>query len=406
MDVCYGGLGKRYRAFKKRGRKIDLRRGRPCREQLNLSNGLWARRKYTSRDGIDCRNYQGGLLSGLPEARELFSEYLEVSPDEVIVGDNSSTELMHETLLAAITHGVPDGKGPWDRSKIAILCPCPGYDRHFARLKYYGIKMIPVAITDEGPDMGVVETWARNNTVKGILCVPRYSNPTGITYSDAVVQRLANMRAAAPDFRIFWDNAYAVHHLEDDHEHLANILEACKRASNPNRVLLFGSTSKITFAGAGIAAVAGSKENIEWFKKDSAIRKIGPNLPNQLWHVRFLRDMDGIRALMRRHAAILRPKRDALLGVLERELRDKGIVAWTHPKGGAFIYIHTKYGRAKETVRLARDAGLALMDAGSCFPYGVDSSNSGFRIPFLFPTVEAIEYAAELLTVCIQLASR
>lgn len=407
MDICYEELEKRYRAFQDRNRRIDLRRGRPYKEELRLANRLLSIKKYKSRDGTDCRNYQGNLVKGLPEARELFAAYLEVRPEEVIVGDNSSTELMHEAFLLAMTHGVPGNRIPWDRSKIAILCPSPGFDRHFVRLAYYGIKAISVCMTDEGPDMDVVEAWVRSSSeIKGILCVPRYSNPTGITYSDRVVERLASMHTAAPDFRIFWDNAYAVHHLEDDHQDLANILEACKRASNPDRVLLFGSTSKITFAGSGVAAIAGSKANMMWFREDLEMRKIVPNLLNQLHHVSFLGDMHGIHDLMKKHAAILRPKRDAVLEVLERELGNKNVATWTRPKGGAFIYIYTKFCRARKTVRLAQEAGLSLLDADSSFPSRWNPEDNGFRVPFTSLAIEDIKYAAEFLAVCIQLASR
>jgi DNA-binding transcriptional MocR family regulator len=318
------GLRTRYDAAKAAGLALDMTRGKPCAEQLDLSLGMLELRDYRAAAGSDCRNY--GLLEGLPEVRRLFAEILEVEPDDVIVGGNSSLALMHDTVVQALLKGMPDAP-PWKaQPAVKVLCPTPGYDRHFAICERFGIEMVAIEMRADGPDMDAVEHLAGSDpSVKGMWCVPRYSNPTGAVYSDAVVERCARMQCAAPDFRIFWDNAYAVHHLVERPQPLRNILTACRTAGHADRPLIFTSTSKISFAGAGVAAVAASPANVRHLLAGLSIQTIGHDKLNQLRHVRFFRDAAGIAAHMRRHAAILKPKFDAVADILERELGGTGV---------------------------------------------------------------------------------
>ena len=332
-------------------------------EQLDLSLGLLdclGHADYRAADGSDCRNYGG--LDGLPEARALFAEFLEVDPSEVIVGGNSSLAMMYDTVIQALLRGMPGGTAAWRALPgLKFLCPSPGYDRHFAICQHLGIEMLTVDMTAQGPDMEQVEHLVTSDpSIKGMWCVPKYSNPTGITFSDAVVERLAHVRTAAPDFRIFWDNAYAVHHLTDTPDRLRNLFAACKSTGNPDRVLVFGSTSKVSFAGAGVAVMAGSAANVRHIKAGMAIQTIGPDKLNQLRHVRFFRDMAGIEAHMRKHAAILRPKFAAVEEVLTRELGGTGVATWSRPRGGYFVSLDTLDGCAKAVVAMAADAGVQL----------------------------------------------
>lgn len=407
LRALQADLEKRYRAFQARHLSLDMTRGKPCAEQLDLSLGMLTcvdEDSYLAADGTDCRNYGG--LDGLPEAKALFAEYLEVAPEEIIIGGASSLNMMHDTILSSMVYGAAEGCAPWAGRKVKWLCPSPGYDRHFAICERLGIEMIPVAMDASGPDMEAVERLvAQDASIVGMWCVPRYSNPTGIVYSDEVVERLAKMETAAPDFRIYWDNAYAVHHLTDNPPPLKNILAACKAAGNPDRVLLFGSTSKVTFAGAGLAMMAGSVKNMERRKAQMAIQTIGPDKLNQLRHVRFLKSMGGIRAHMRKHAAIIKPKFDAVDEILTRELGDKGIASWTRPKGGYFVSLDTEEGCAKEVIARAAQAGMRLTPAGSTYPYKRDPRDSNIRIAPTFPPLEDIMLATELLAICIQLVS-
>ncbi len=401
-------LTARYAEFQARQLDIDMTRGKPSAEQLDLSLDMLDcvdAGHFRSPSGIDCRNYGG--LDGIPEAKVLFAEYLGVAPEEVIVGGNSSLNMMHDAVVRAMMHGVVDSPAPWGEQPGAkFLCPSPGYDRHFAICEYLGIEMIPVGMGDDGPDMEQVEALAAGDrAVKGMWCVPKYSNPTGVTYSDEVVERLASMPTAAPDFRIFWDNAYAVHHLDGAPARLRNILRACQKAGNAERAFLFGSTSKISFAGGGVATMAASQKNIEFTKEQMSYQTIGPDKMNQLRHVRFFRDLAGIEAHMRKHAAILRPKFDAVQAVLGRELGGKGVAEWSRPRGGFFVSLDTLDGCAKTVVGLAADAGVKLTPAGATFPYRRDPRDRNIRIAPSMPSVAEIETAMELVAVCIQLAS-
>ena len=401
-------LDERYQAFKAQRLALDMTRGKPCPEQLDLSLGLLdclGHNDYRAADGSDCRNYGG--LEGLPEARQLFAEFLEVDPSEVIVGGNSSLTMMHDTVSQALLRGMPGGSAPWRAlPAVKFLCPSPGYDRHFAICQHLGIDMVTVDMTAEGPDMDQVEPLvAADESIKGMWCVPKYNNPTGITFSDAVVERLARMRTAAPDFRIIWDNAYTVHHLTDTPDPLANLFASSKAAGNPDRVLLFGSTSKVSFAGAGLAAMAGSVANIRHIKAGLAIQTIGPDKLNQLRHVRFFRDMGGIEAHMRKHAAILRPKFAAVEDVLTRELRGTGVAEWSRPRGGYFITVDTLDGCAKAVVAMAAGAGVHLTHAGATFPYGRDPRDRNIRLAPSMPSLNDIRQAMELVAVCIQRAT-
>lgn len=402
-------LNKIYEAIKAENLKLDMSRGKPCTEQLELSmemlNYPGSSKECMTPSGTDVRNY--GILDGIPEAKELFSKMLEVAPDEIIIGGNSSLSMMYDAISRAMTFGVYGSDQPWSKlPRVKFLCPSPGYDRHFAITELFGIEMITVEMKKDGPDMDTVERLAaEDESVKGIWCTPKYSNPDGITYSDEVVDRLANMRTAAKDFRIFWDNAYIVHHLTDNHDKLKNILEACKKAGNPDRVFIFSSTSKITFPGAGIAMMAASRNNVEQIRKLLALRTIGSDKINQLRHVMFLKDMDGIENHMKKHAAILKPKFDMVLGILEAELGDKNIAWWNKPNGGYFISFYTMPGCASEVVKMAKEAGVTLTPAGATYPYGKDPNDSNIRIAPTLPPVEELKKAMELLCICVQIVS-
>jgi len=401
-------LLERYNVFQAKERTLDMTRGKPSPEQLDLSMEMLTgaiSREYRSHSGVDCRNYGG--LDGINEAKTLFAEYLGVADNELIVGDSASLKMMHDTIMGAMVYGMADSDRPWGQlDKVKFICPSPGYDRHFAVCQYLGIEMIPVGMDAEGPDMDRVEALvAADDTIKGIWCVPKYSNPTGITYSDAVVDRLAAMPAKAKDFTIFCDNAYAVHHLSDVHDPLKNMLSACKEAGNPDRVLLFGSTSKISFAGSGVAMMAGSRKNIEFILSKMQFQTIGPNKLNQLRHVLFFKDVAGIEAHMKKHAAILKPKFDAVLEVLDKELAGSAIATWSRPNGGYFISIDTLPGCARAVIKKAADAGVKLTPAGAAFPYGKDPGDTNIRIAPSFPSAADVRTAIELVAICIQLVS-
>lgn len=402
-------LNERYEGFIARKLKLDMTRGRPCKEQLALSMDMLklpdAADSFKTADGTDTRNY--GLVDGIPEAKELFAQMLEVSPKEMIIGDNSSLSMMYDAIDRAMMFGVYGSTEPWCKlPKVKFLCPSPGYDRHFAITELFNIEMIVIDMKSDGPDMDTVEKLVADDaSIKGIWCTPKYSNPDGITYSDEVVDRLASMKTAAADFRIFWDNAYVVHHLTDRHDKLKNIMEACKLAGNPDRVYIFGSTSKITFPGAGIAVMAASENNIARIKKQLGIKTIGPDKINQLRHVRFLKDLQGINEQMKKHAAILKPKFDMVLDLLESELGDKNISWWNKPNGGYFISFNTMPGCAAATVKMASDAGVAMTQAGATYPYGKDPHDRNIRIAPTLPPLEELKTALELLCTCVQIVS-
>ncbi|OON82937.1 aminotransferase class I/II-fold pyridoxal phosphate-dependent enzyme [Streptomyces tsukubensis] len=394
-----------YKALGSRGLSLDLTRGKPAPAQLDLSDELLSlpNGRYTSADGTDVRNYGG--LQGLPELREIFAEVLGVPVGQLLAAGNSSLELMHDCLVHALLSVVPGAESRWvDQERIAFLCPVPGYDRHFSLCRRFGIDMIPVPMTDAGPDMDVVERLvAEDPAVKGIWCVPKYSNPDGVCYSDETVERLAGMRTAAPDFRIFWDNAYAVHHLTDERVEIADLLAACAASGNTDRVFVFGSTSKITAAGAGVAFFGSSPANVEWLLGNNSKRSIGPDKINQLRHVMFLRDADGVRAHMERQRALLQPKFEAVGRILDAELGGTGLAEWTSPKGGYFVTLETEEGCAKEVVRRAGEAGIVLTPAGATHPHGDDPRDAVIRIAPSYPTLEELEQAILGLTVCVRL---
>ncbi len=396
-------LDRRYEGFKSRKLSLDMTRGKPCSEQLDLANGLLTNLgpgDFRAEDGTDCRNYGG--LDGLPEAKKLFAEFMDVSPTELLIGDNSSLALMHDTIARAMSHGVPGGDGPWGRAPTKFLCPVPGYDRHFAICEHFGIEMLNVGMTDEGPDMDRVEELAsRDASVKGIWIVPKYANPTGAVCSPKVVERFARMKTAAKDFRIFWDNAYAHHHLTDSPPALANLLEACKAAGTPDRMLSFGSTSKVSFAGAGIAIIGASEKNVAWLRAHRSKSTIGPDKLTQLRHVRFFKDMAGVREHMKKHAAILKPKFEAVHRVFENELAGKGVASWTRPLGGYFVSLDTLPGLARTVVKMAGDVGVKLTEAGATYPYGKDPEDRNIRIAPSLPKLAEIETAMEVVSVCV-----
>ncbi|MDB5835438.1 MAG: aminotransferase, partial [Caballeronia sp.] len=386
-----------YDDFRKLGIKIDMTRGKPSSEQLDLSSDALANAlkagEFMSRDGIDCRNY--GHALGLPEARELGADLLGTAVEQVVAAGNSSLELMHDAMAFAILHGMADGK-PWrNEGDVAFLCPVPGYDRHFSICAALGVRMIPVPLTGNGPDMDFVEAQvAGDPAIKGIWCVPLYSNPTGEIYSADTIHRLASMPTAAPDFRLFWDDAYRFHHLTEQKHTTLNMIDACAAAGHPDRALVFASLSKITIAGAALAFVASSRRNIDWWQRCSGIRTIGPDKLNQLRHVRFLRDRQALEGLMERHRALLRPKFDAMTTTFAEILADLPGVSWTEPQGGYFISLYSPDGLAKRTVALAADAGIAMTPAGAAFPHGLDPRDRHLRVAPTFPSLDEVKRAA------------
>ena len=392
-----------YDAFKQRGLKLDMSRGKPAPEQLDLSNALQqALPGFAALDGTDCRNY--GLGVGLPEARALFGQLLGAPAAQVVVDSSASLSLMHDTIVYALLNGVPGGQ-PWVGQQVSFLCPVPGYDRHFSICEARGIKMINIALNDDGPDMDMVERLvAQDASIKGMWCVPKYSNPSGTLYSDAVVARLAAMTTAAPDFRIMWDDAYRFHHLTEESIVIADILDACARAGNADRAIVFASTSKVSWAGSGIAALAASPANIAWWTKHAGIRSIGPDKINQLRHVAYLKDVATVDALMAAHRALLKPKFDAVLAQFEAHLGTVEGVSWTVPKGGYFIDLVTPHGAAKRTIALAGEAGITLTPAGAAYPYGVDPEDSHIRIAPSFSSLPEIGQAAEGIGLALKLA--
>lgn len=402
-------LEKDYEAAKGKGLKLDMSRGKPAVSQLEMAkdfaDALTSESSMKTEDGVDVRNY--GLLDGIPEAKKLMADIMGVSVDNVIVCGNGSLSIMYDTVSRSVTHGVC-GSTPWCKlEKVKFLCPAPGYDRHFAITQHFGIEMITVPMTPQGPDMDIVEKLvAEDESIKGIWCVPKYSNPQGYTYSDETVKRFAALKPAAEDFRIYWDNAYAIHDLyEDRRDSLMEILSACEQAGNPDMVYEFSSTSKISYAGAGIAAIAASRKNLDDIRKSLTIQTIGFDKVNQLRHVRYFKDINGIKAHMAKHAAQMRPKFEAVLAVLDRELSGLRIGEWTKPNGGYFISFDAMEGCAKEIVARCKEAGVVLTGAGATFPYGKDSKDSNIRIAPSFPTPEEMAQATDLFVLCVKLVS-
>jgi aspartate/methionine/tyrosine aminotransferase len=388
--------------------KLSMARGVPSTQQVALCDELLSlpgANDFLAEDGTDCRNYMG--QQGLPEARRLFAFMVGLPPDQVVVDGNSSLAMMYDCVSHAWRAGVPDGDGPWRDvpSGAAFLCPIPGYDRHFAICEAFGIRLIPVPLRDDGPDMDAVRAHVQDPSVRGIWCVPKYSNPTGAVYSDEVVEALASISAAAPDFRIFWDNAYGLHHLGEEAVQIANIAERCSAYGHANRPLVFASTSKITFAGAGVAIFGGSPDNLRWWLRHAAVRSVGPDKLNQLRHVRLLRDAGGLEALMQRHRGLLVPRFNRVLEVFSRELERYNIAQWTRPRGGYFIALDVLEGTARRVVELAGQAGVTLTPAGAPFPGGFDPQDQTLRIAPSSPSVDQVGRAAEVIALSVLLAA-
>ncbi|WP_331768244.1 aminotransferase class I/II-fold pyridoxal phosphate-dependent enzyme [Embleya sp. NBC_00896] len=397
-----------YAALLAEGLRLDLTRGKPSPEQLDLADGLAGLPEvgdYKAADGTDCRNYGG--LNGLPELRAIFADLFQVPAAQLLALGNASLTVMHDVVANALLSPVPGAERRWvEEPEVLFLCPVPGYDRHFSVCERFGIGMVPVPLTGEGPDMDAVEELvAADPRIKGMWCVPKYSNPTGETYSDETVRRLAAMPTAAPDFRLFWDNAYAVHHLTDEPVELVSILDACAEAGNPDRAFVFGSTSKITYAGSGVAFFGSSPANIAWLTGLLAKQTIGPDKVNQLRHVRFFGDTEGVTAHMRLHRALLEPRFEAVYEVLESELGALGIARWTRPEGGYFVSLEVPDGCAAEVVRLAKEVGVALTPAGAAFPNGNDPRDHHIRLAPSYPTVDEVRGAMRAVAVCVKLAA-
>lgn len=402
-------LEKEYAAVKAKNISLDMSRGKPAAQQLDLSMGimdcLTSKDTLKAENGTDCRNY--GVLDGIPEAKMLMAGLMGVKSENVIVYGNASLTIMYDAISRAYTHGIM-GNTPWCKlDKVKWLCPVPGYDRHFAITERFGFEMINIPMNDDGPDMDMVEKLVSSDeSIKGIWCVPKYSNPGGVVYSDETVKRFAALKPAAKDFRIFWDNAYCVHHLYPEKPaQILNIIEECEKAGNPDLVYEFSSTSKISFPGSGVAAFASSANNIADVKKQLTVQTIGYDKINQLRHVKFFKDAEGIKAHMVKHADIMRPKFEMVEEVFEKELGSKGIAKWTKPMGGYFISLETLEGTAKKIVAMCKEVGLVLTPAGSTHPYKNDPKDNTIRIAPSFPTVDELKDAAQILTLCVKLAS-
>lgn len=402
-------LEEEYKTLESKGLKLNMARGKPGFTQLDLCEPMLdiinSASDMKTMMGNDTRNY--GDLDGIGECRRLMADMMSVEKDNVIVCGNSSLNVMYDTVSRSFTHGV-NGCTPWYKlDKVKFLCPVPGYDRHFSITEAFGIEMINIPLYDDGPDMDMVEEYINNDpTVKGIWCVPKYSNPTGISYSDEVVKRFASLKPAAEDFRIYWDNAYCIHHLyEDTQDEILNILGECEKAGNPNMVYIFSSTSKISFPGSGVSAIASSRENIDYILSRMTIQTIGHDKINQLRHARFFKDIDGLNAHMKKHAELLRPKFAAVLDALESEIAGLEIGSWIKPRGGYFISFNSLPGCAKAIVSMCKDLGVVMTGAGATFPYGKDPEDSNIRIAPTFPSVEEMKEAAEVFVLCVKLVS-
>ena len=400
-------LEKSYKEFKDQGLSLDMSRGKPCTEQMDLAMGMMdvfhSKADLTSASGIDCRNY--GVLDGLPEAKKLLADMMECKAESIIVYGNSSLAIMYDSIARSMTHGVL-GNTPWcKQDNVKFLCPCPGYDRHFAITEYFGIENVPVPMTPTGPDMDIVEKLvSEDETIKGIWCVPKYSNPQGISYSDETVRRFARLKPAAKDFRIYWDNAYCIHHLyEDKQDNILEIIEECEKVGNPDLAYKFVSTSKVSFPGSGVAALAASQANLEAIKKQMSIQTISFDKINQLRHVRFFGNIENMRKHMMKHAEILRPKFEMTCDILDQELGGLGIGEWIRPIGGYFVSFDSMEGCAKAIVAKAKEAGVTMTDAGATFPYKKDPKDSNIRIAPSFPAMDELEKAMYLFTLCVKL---
>ena len=400
---------KEYEDYKCKGQKLDMSRGKPGPDQLALSapmlDVLSSQSDLSASDGTDCRNY--GCLDGIPEAKKLMGGLLGLPAENMIVGGNSSLNMMYDTVARAMLHGVYGSPKPWCRlKKVKFLCPVPGYDRHFAICQHFGIEMINIPMNEDGPDMDLVERLVReDDSIKGIWCVPKFSNPTGLTYSDDVVRRFANLSPKAPDFRIFWDNAYCIHELTEERVPLLNLFSEAQKRGKEDMVFVFCSTSKISYPGSGLAAMGASFHNIQNIKMQMTVQTIGNDKMNQLRHVRFFRDEAGVLAHMEKHAQLIYPKFQLVERILEEELGYCGIARWTSPKGGYFISLDTQPGCAKRVVSLCREAGVAMTPAGATFPCGIDPEDANIRIAPTYPSLEELESAAKILCLCVKIAT-
>ena len=403
----YAALQTEFEALKAQGLSLNMARGKPDKAQLDMVSDIFDlmnRPEDYVTDGIDVRNY--GEVTGIPAAKRLFAEILNCRPQQVLVGGNASLQLMYDAISKAYTHGLLHSPRPWCREeKLKWLCPAPGYDRHFKVTEAFGFELIPIAMTETGPDMDAVEAAVKDPAVKGIWCVPKYSNPDGCIYSEETVRRMAALHPAAPDFTVMWDNAYCVHEFQGDFVEFPDILSLCAEAGNPDMVLEFASTSKITLPGAGVSCMAASEANLDYFKKLITVQTIGFDKVNQQRHVLYLKDKAHTLELMRRHAEILAPKFQTVLDALDREIAPLDIAHWTHPTGGYFVSLYAMPGTAKRTHALCKEAGVTLTGAGAAYPYGKDPRDSHLRIAPTLPPVEELEKAVQVLCVCLRMAA-
>lgn len=405
LNELYRDLSDKYEGYKALGLNLNMARGKPGAEQLLLSNDMLDPSllgDFKATDGTETRNY--GILDGIPECKKLFGEILDMPSDNIIIFGNASLTIMYDYIAQCMLFGA--GDKPWAaQGKIKFLCPVPGYDRHFGILQHFGIEMINIPMDDNGPDMDMIYEYVKDPSVKGAFCVPMYSNPSGITYSDEVIEMFAALKPAANDFRVIWDNAYCVHHICDDGDKVANIFKAAAKYGNEDLFIEVTSTSKISFPGAGISALAASDANIKAIKSRMTVQTIGYDKINQLRHVAYFKDLDGIKAHMKKHAAILKPKFDAVLKAFDESFTGKGIAHWTNPKGGYFISLNVVPGTAKRSVQLCKEAGVTLTGAGATYPYGKDPDDKNIRIAPTFPSAEELAKAVEILCVCVELAA-
>ena len=405
LGEFYSSVQEEYSAIKAQNLSLNMARGKPSRAQLDLSNELLNMHiDDTVDEGVEARNY--GELMGLPACRRLFADLLGVRYEQLFMGGNSSLTLMYDTISKAYTHGLLHSDKPWSQlDKVKFLCPVPGYDRHFTISETFGMEMIPIPILDDGPDMDMVEELIKDESVKGMWCVPKYANPSGIVYSDAVIDRIASMKPAAKDFILMWDNAYCVHEFSGEYMPFIDILSACEKAGNPDMLFEFASTSKVTFPGSGVACFACSEANMDYMKKLIGAQSISYDKLNQLRHVCFFKDAQGLVAHMRRHAEILKPKFDLVESVLESEIKPLGIASWSNPKGGYFVSLFVMNGCAHRVHQLCKEAGVVMTGAGATYPYKKDPNDSNLRIAPSFPPLDELEKAMRVLCVCIKLAA-
>ncbi|MCI8303674.1 MAG: aminotransferase class I/II-fold pyridoxal phosphate-dependent enzyme [Lawsonibacter sp.] len=402
----YSAVMEEFEQWKAQGLSLNMDRGKPCLEQLELSRGLLSVLDFDDcvADGVDARNY--GELSGMPCAKRYWAELLDVRPEECFVGGSSSLNMMYDLVAKAWSNGLLHSPRPWSQEeRVKFLCPVPGYDRHFRVTESFGIELLPVKMAGSGPDMDEVERLAADPQVKGIWCVPKYSNPDGFIYSDEVIRRIAALKPAAPDFAVIWDNAYCVHEIQGDYVPFPDILKLCAQAGNPDLVFEFASTSKITLPGAGMAVMSASEANIKYLSKLMGAQMISCDKLNQLRQVRFLKDKAHTLELMKRHGEILRPRFEAFLQELEEQIKPLGIARWTEPKGGYFISLYTAPGCARRTVELCKEAGLVMTGAGAAYPYGKDPEDSHIRIAPSYPALKDVEQAAKVFCTCLKLAT-